>query len=234
VFYVLRFLLGVAEAGFFPGIILYLTYWFRRSGAARMNALFMIGIPVAGVVGGPLSGWILTFHRTATTGWPGWQWLFLVEGVPSVVLGVCHAVLPARRHPRRFRWLERTTRNGCWKRISPENAGKAGSRAGAVSSATARVWLMALIYFCCVMGLYGVSFWLPTLIKNGRGQGCAGHRPADRHSLRLRRGRDAGRREKRDRTRERRWHFTVASALGGLGLVLATIYGNTVIWPWPR
>jgi MFS family permease len=87
VFYVLRFFLGVAEAGFFPGIVLYLTYWFPAQRRSRMNALFMIGIPVAGVVGGPLSGWILN-SMNGLNGLPGWQWLFLVEAVPSLVLGV--------------------------------------------------------------------------------------------------------------------------------------------------
>ncbi|MCP3719232.1 MFS transporter [Paraburkholderia sp. CNPSo 3281] len=86
-FYFVRFLLGVAEAGFFPGIVLYLTYWFPAARRSRMNALFMIGIPIAGVLGGPFSGWILSAF-TGTNGWTGWQWLFLIEALPSLVLGV--------------------------------------------------------------------------------------------------------------------------------------------------
>jgi MFS family permease len=84
-FYVLRFLLGVAEAGFFPGIILYLTYWYPAQRRARMVALFMSGVAVAGVVGGPLSGWIMKAFA-GLNGWSGWQWLFLLEGLPSVLL----------------------------------------------------------------------------------------------------------------------------------------------------
>ena len=93
-FYALRFLLGVAEAGFFPGIVLYLTYWYPSARRGRMNALFMIGIPVAGVLGGPLSGWIMQAFN-GMQGLSNWQWLFLLEALPSLVLGIVTAfVLP--------------------------------------------------------------------------------------------------------------------------------------------
>src|SRR5687768_8253263 len=86
-FYFLRFLLGVAEAGFYPGIILYLTYRYPSERRARVTALFMIAIPISGILGGPLSGWIMSsFHDTA--GWRGWQWMFLIEAIPSVVMGI--------------------------------------------------------------------------------------------------------------------------------------------------
>ncbi|HEV8303822.1 MAG TPA: MFS transporter, partial [Gemmatimonadales bacterium] len=87
VFYILRFLLGVAEAGFFPGIILYLTYWYPAPRRAGIIALFMTAIPISGVVGGPLSGWILN-TMTGVQGLAGWQWLFLIEALPSLALGV--------------------------------------------------------------------------------------------------------------------------------------------------
>ena len=95
-FYVVRFLLGVAEAGFFPGIILYLTYWFPAAERARAVALFMTAIAIAGVIGGPLSGGMLT-GSTASAGCAGWQWLFLIEGMPSVLLGVVVLFFLARR-----------------------------------------------------------------------------------------------------------------------------------------
>src|SRR5688500_15613702 len=86
-FYILRFFLGVAEAGFFPGIILYLTYWFPTARRARVVALFMTAIALSGVIGGPISGWIMQAFA-GLNGWAGWQWLFLLEGIPSVVVGV--------------------------------------------------------------------------------------------------------------------------------------------------
>ena len=225
-FYVLRFFLGVAEAGFFPGIVLYLTYWFPAQRRSRMNALFMIGIPIAGVVGGPLSGWILNsmngFH-----GMPGWQWMFLIEALPSLVLGIMTLFyLPNKI--RDASWLSNDEKLLLEENIAKENTGKADHALSGVFG-NPRVWLMAAIYFCCMMGLYGVSFYLPTLIK------AAGVKDALDVGLltaipygfaviaMLAIAKSA------DRTRERRWHFTIASALGGLGLLLATIYGDNVM-----
>lgn len=225
-FYVLRFFLGVAEAGFFPGIVLYLTYWFPARRRSRMNALFMIGIPVAGVVGGPLSGWILN-SMNGLNGLPGWQWLFLVEAVPSLVLGVV-TLFYLPDSIRAASWLTNDEKRLLEENIAQENAGKADHALSGVFG-NPRVWLMAAIYFCCMMGLYGVGFYLPTLIK------AAGVKDALNVGLltaipygcavvaMLAVAKSA------DRTRERRWHFTVASALGGLGLLLATIYGNNVM-----
>jgi D-galactonate transporter len=225
-FYVLRFFLGVAEAGFFPGIVLYLTYWFPAKRRSRMNALFMIGIPIAGVVGGPLSGWILNalhgFH-----GMSGWQWLFLVEAVPSLVLGVV-TIFYLPNSIRAASWLSNEEKQLLEENIATENTGKVDHALSGVFG-NPRVWLMAAIYFCCMMGLYGVGFYLPTLIK------AAGVKDALDVGLltaipygcavvaMLAIAKSA------DRTRERRWHFTVASALGSLGLLLATIYGNNVM-----
>ena len=96
-FYSLRFLLGVAEAGFFPGIILYLTYWYPAERRVRMIALFMTAVPIAGVVGSPLSGWIMESFA-GVLGWAGWQWLFLLEAVPAIVMGVGGRGLSRQRH----------------------------------------------------------------------------------------------------------------------------------------
>ena len=96
-FYSLRFLLGVAEAGFFPGIILYLTYWYPSERRVRMIALFMTAVPIAGVIGSPLSGWIMESFA-GVLGWAGWQWLFLIEAVPAIVMGVAGLDLSRQRH----------------------------------------------------------------------------------------------------------------------------------------
>jgi D-galactonate transporter len=225
-FYVIRFLLGVAEAGFFPGIVLYLTYWFPAQRRSRMNALFMIGIPIAGVLGGPLSGWIMnTFN--GTHGWSGWQWLFLLEAIPSLVLGIV-TLFYLPNTIRASKWLSEEEKVMLEENIAKDGGGKAEhSLAGVFRNG--KVWLMAAIYFCCMMGLYGVSFYLPTLVK------AAGVKdPLDVGLLTaipygcavvamLLIAKSA------DRTRERRWHFAIASALGGLGMLLSTIYGDNVV-----
>ena len=224
-FYVLRFLLGVAEAGFFPGIVLYLTYWFPAQRRSRMNALFMIGIPIAGVIGGPLSGWILNAFNGAH-GLAGWQWLFAIEAVPSLILGV-FTLFYLPNSISGASWLSADEKQLLQENIASESGGKNDHALSGVFG-NPRVWLMAAIYFCCMMGLYGVSFYLPTLIKAAGVKdaldvgmltaipyGCA-------VVAMLFNARSA------DRTGERRWHFSVASALGGLGLMLATIYGDNV------
>jgi D-galactonate transporter len=225
VFYVLRFFLGVAEAGFFPGIVLYLTYWFPAQRRSRMNALFMIGIPFAGVVGGPLSGWILNAMQGAH-GMAGWQWLFLIEAVPSLVLGVV-TIFYLPDSIRAASWLSNEEKQLLEENIAKENTGKVDHALSGVFG-NPRVWLMAAIYFCCMMGLYGISFYLPTLIKaagvkDAMDVGLLTAIPYGCAVIAM-----LGIAKSADRTRERRWHFTVASALGGLGLLLATIYGDNV------
>jgi D-galactonate transporter len=225
-FYVIRFFLGVAEAGFFPGIVLYLTYWFPAARRSRMNALFMIGIPIAGVLGGPLSGWIMNSFN-GTHGWAGWQWLFLLEALPSLVLGVI-TLFYLPNSIRGSNWLSEDEKLMLEENIAKDGGGKGDHSLSSVFR-NGKVWLMAGIYFCCMMGLYGVSFYLPTLVK------AAGVKdPLDVGLLTaipyscavvamLLIAKSA------DRTRERRWHFAIASALGGLGMLLSTIYGDNVV-----
>lgn len=225
-FYVIRFLLGVAEAGFFPGIVLYLTYWFPAQRRSRMNALFMIGIPIAGVLGGPLSGWIMN-SLNGQHGWSGWQWLFLLEAIPSLILGVV-TLFYLPNSIRASTWLSEDEKLMLEENIAKDRGGKVDHSLKSVFG-NAKVWLMAAIYFCCMMGLYGVSFYLPTLVK------AAGVKdPLDVGMLTaipyscavvamLLNARSA------DRTGERRWHFAIASALGGLGMLLSTMYGSNVV-----
>jgi D-galactonate transporter len=161
-FYIVRFLLGVAEAGFFPGIILYLTYWFPAARRGRATSLFLTAVAVAGIIGGPTSGWIL-HNMGGVNGWQGWQWLFLFEALPSLVLGVL-AWFYLEDRVKNAQWLTLEERELIARDIAAEESGKAdGSLASVLSNA--KVWLLAFIYFAIVSGLYGVSFWLPSIIK---------------------------------------------------------------------
>ncbi|HAT32584.1 MAG TPA: MFS transporter [Janthinobacterium sp.] len=226
-FYTLRFLLGVAEAGFFPGIILYLTYWYPARRRARIVALFMSGVAVAGIVGGPLSGWIMKAWA-GQAGLAGWQWLFLLEGLPSILVGVW-TLFYLDDGIRAAAWLSEDEKLLLESGVLAEAQGKAALSLGQVFR-SARVWLLALVYFCFVMGLYGVSFWLPQLIKNTGVKdvfdiGLLTAIPYTvaaiamvllaRHS---------------DRSGERRWHAAWAAFAGGAGLIVSTVFaGDTVI-----
>jgi D-galactonate transporter len=161
-FYIVRFLLGVAEAGFFPGIILYLTYWFPAARRGRATSLFLTAVAVAGIVGGPASGWILRF-MSGVNGWQGWQWLFLFEALPSLVLGVL-AWFFLEDRVKNAQWLTPDERALIARDIAAEEARKDDGNLASVLG-NGKVWLLALVYFGIVSGLYGVSFWLPTIIK---------------------------------------------------------------------
>jgi ACS family tartrate transporter-like MFS transporter len=169
-FYIMRFTLGVAEAGFFPGMILYLTYWFPASERAKATAQFMTATAIAGVVGGPLSGSLLTLD--GYLGLAGWQWLFLVEGIPSVLLGfVVLAYLTDR--PEQAHWLSDVEREWLVARMQEDRAARAAGVGGDHTQhaflpalASPQVWMFALIYFTIVVGFYGIGFWLPQILKN--------------------------------------------------------------------
>ena len=161
-FYIVRFLLGVAEAGFFPGIILYLTYWFPAARRGRATSMFLAAIAVAGLIGNPISGWIL-HSMSGTAGLQGWQWLFILEAVPSLVLGVL-AWFWLEDRVKNAQWLTPQERDLIARDIAAEESHKADGSLGRVLS-DGRIWLCAFIYFAIVSGLYGVTFWLPTIIK---------------------------------------------------------------------
>ncbi len=163
-FYAMRFLLGVAEAGFFPGIILYLTYWFPARERARIVALFMAGVPLATMVGGPISGALIELH--GLFGLKGWQWLFIVEGVPAVVLGAVTLRFLDDK-PEQASWLSTEERQALAHTLYAE-AGKAREVGYAhlrQALTRPRVLTLGLLYFCIVMGLYGISFWMPQVIQ---------------------------------------------------------------------
>ncbi|MEO8163810.1 MAG: MFS transporter [Betaproteobacteria bacterium] len=165
-FYFLRFLLGVAEAGFFPGIILYLTFWFPGPRRAKMVALFMTAIAISNVVGSPISGGIMQY-MDGIHGWRGWQWLFLLEGLPSVLVGILVFVfLP--NGPRNAKWLTVQEQDMVIQRIKEEEDSKfeLGKKHHFLDAfKDYRVWALAVVYFCGVVCFYAVNFWMPTIIQ---------------------------------------------------------------------
>jgi ACS family tartrate transporter-like MFS transporter len=217
-FYVLRLLLGIAEAGFFPGMILYLTYWFPAAERARAIARFMTATAIAGVVGGPVSGLLLGLDGVA--GLQGWQWLFLLEGAPAVVLGVVVLVhLPDG--PADATFLTPDERAGLAARLAAEGRPADGHTTLRAALGSGRVWLLGLLYFLLVNGFYGVSLWLPQIVQGLSGAGdlvvgvvsavpylvaAVGMVLVAAHS---------------DRTGERRWHVAIPAAAGAVGLVAA-------------
>ncbi len=224
VFYLIRFLLGAAEAGFFPGIILYLTYWFPAQRRGRIVALFMTAIAMSGVVGGPLSGWIMTAFA-GVNGWAGWQWLFLLEGLPAVFIGI--AVLYYLDDSiDAARWLSSSEKALLKAAIAKDESGKAHMSV-AQTLRDPRVLLLAALYFCLIMGLYGVSFWLPQLIKGLGVKGLMeiGLLSAIPYGVAAVAMVAVGRSS--DVNTERRWHLVLPALAAALGLVLSGVYGGT-------
>ena len=222
-FYILRFMLGIAEAGFFPGIILYLTYWYPSERRGRMTALFMTGIAGAGVIGGPLSGAIMKYFDGINQ-WSGWQWMFLLEGLPAVVLGVIVIVMLEDRIAN-AKWLSRAERDLLIRNIAADGEHKQEESVLKVM-ASGRVWLCAAIYFSYVMGLYGVSFFLPTIIKamgylDPLDVGLISVIPYSVSVVVMLMVAKSA-----DRSRERRWHVAIPGLIGALGLVLSVIYAK--------
>ena len=169
-FYALRFLLGLAEAGFFPGMILYLTYWFPRKYLARNVALFMTATALAGVVGGPVSGVLLEMNGLG--GLSGWQWLFVLEGLPAVFLGIAvFFYLPEK--PQNASWLPEDEKSWLIQRLADEHREKAREPEQKLWPAmkSGRVWALCLIYFTLVVGMYGIAMWLPMMLKSATGFG---------------------------------------------------------------
>ncbi len=218
-FYALRFLLGLAEAGFFPGIIYYLTRWFPARERARAIAAFMTATLIAGVVGGPISGAVLSLDGAG--GLAGWQWLFLLEGLPSVVLGLVVLKVLAE-NPEEAPWLteeERAALMACLR----QDAGPHRHESTKAALTGGRTWLLAVVYFTIPVALYAISFFLPQMLKTASGSsdftvgllssvpyavGAVAMVIVGRHS---------------DRTGERRWHVLVPALICAAGLALAGV-----------
>ena len=159
--YIVRFLLGIAEAGFFPGMILYLTYWFRQREQAQAVALFMAALPVSNVIGAPVSGWIL--DHVHWLGVSSWRWLLVLEAIPAMVLGVATWFLLPNR-PEEAGFLQRDEKDWLRNELAREADQRPPISAGR-ALASGRVWHLAAIYFALVVGLYVMSFWLPQVVK---------------------------------------------------------------------
>ena len=226
-FYVLRFLLGVAEAGFFPGIILYVSYWFPSSRRGEIIALFMVAIPLAGILGGPLSGLIMQ-GMDGTAGWRGWRWMFLIEAIPAVVLGcLVPRMLPSR--PAEADWLDSSERAQIEQDLAddePEGVRHHASIRDIFGDP--QIMRLALIYFGCIMGQYGFTFWLPTMIDDISGGsplvvGLFSVLPyACAAVTMLLVGRSS------DRTGERRWHLILPLLVGAGALIFTPMAQNPV------
>lgn len=163
-FFILRFLLGVAEAGFFPGMILYLTYWFPAARRGTVTGLFMVAIPLSTALGAPLGGLLLKLDGVA--GLSGWRWLFIAEGLPSVLLGFLLLwFLPDR--PAKAKWLTGDEREWIDSTLAAENAATAARNPLSVRQAIThpRVIGLGFVYFALAFGLYGLGFWMPTILK---------------------------------------------------------------------
>ena len=224
-FYTMRFLLGVAEAGFFPGIILYLTYWFPRAERGRRIAAFMTAVAVAGIIGGPLSGWIMG-RLDGAAGWAGWQWLLLLEGLPSVVVGIV-VLLYLDNGPATARWLSEPERALVLGRLEEDERAKiadgAARRTIFEAFADPRIWVLCLAYFGLALGIYGISFWLPQIIKDTVTKdpvriGLISAIPWLVGGIAMTwNGRHA------DQTGERRWHTAGPAFIGGLALGVSAL-----------
>lgn len=229
-FYALRFILGVAEAGFFPGIILYLTYWYPAARRARAVALFMTAVAAANVIGAPVSGAIMQYLDGAA-GWAGWRWLFVLEALPSLVLGV--VVLRALPDgPQDAAWLTPAERAAIADAVAADwHAAPAAPHRVRDALGDGRVWALAFVYLSSALALYAVNFWMPTLVQElgiGRTEyltvgllsmipwGVAGLAMVafGAHS---------------DRTGERRLHVAAALACTAAGLAALAVVGHAFV-----
>jgi ACS family tartrate transporter-like MFS transporter len=222
-FYALRFLLGVAEAGFFPGIILYLTYWFPARERARIVSLFMAAVPLATVIGGPVSGALLEMH--GLLGLAGWHWLFIIEGLPAIVLGVIVLFFLDDR-PGDARWLTPAERKALSATLAAEAEATRDVGYAELGQALTRprVLVLGLIYFCIVTGLYGIGFWMPQVIQTfGLDPLRIGFLTAIPYLVAACGMVLWGTRS--DRTGERIWHIALPLLLGGAAFAWSAVSG---------
>jgi MFS transporter, ACS family, tartrate transporter len=228
-FYVMRFLLGAAEAGFFPGVLLYFTYWYPTRERAKIIALFAIGGVAAGVIGSPISGAILQ-RMDAVAGLHGWQWLFLIEALPAILLGLVVLVyLP--NGPKSSKWLDEREKNWITDRVAADAmaAQAAGSHSLREVFRSGRIWLFCLIYFSMNVGAYGFEMWAPTIIKklSGGSDQLVGFINAIPYFVAGVMMYIIGRNS--DRTGERRFHIAASALSAAIGFAIAAKAGNPFI-----
>jgi ACS family tartrate transporter-like MFS transporter len=225
-FYGMRFLLGAAEAGFFPGMILYMKRWFPANARARAVAWFMTANPIAGIVGSPVSGALLGLSGK---GLSGWQWMFLMEGTPAILLGVT-VYWALSDNPREARWLKGEERAWLLARLAFEQQAEAVLQKGSFWDVliSPRIWMLSLVYFGVSTTMYGVTLWLPSVIRSLSGfsyflTGLVSSLPFLVTAIVMVL---VGMRS--DRTGERRWHTALPAFLGAAALVAAG-YGRSTL-----
>ena len=225
-FYGMRFLLGAAEAGFFPGMILYMKRWFPANARARAVAWFMTANPIAGIVGSPVSGALLGLSGK---GLSGWQWMFLMEGTPAILLGVI-VYWALSDNPREARWLKGEERAWLLARLALEQQAEAVLQKGSFWDVliSPRIWMLSLVYFGVSTTMYGVTLWLPSVIRSLSGlsyflTGLVSSLPFLVTAIVMVL---VGMRS--DRTGERRWHTALPAFLGAAALVAAG-YGRSTL-----
>jgi len=231
-FYVLRFFTGVAEAGFFPGMVLYFTKWFPAHKRGQVMALFMSAIPVSGLIGGPLSGWMLSHFSAGQGGMDGWQWLFLLQGIPTVLLGVA-VLFYLNDSLAQAPWLTNEEKTAMQTALDEDEAQRSsGTHAVHSFGAVLRdwhVWMLGFIYFSIQMGVYAINFWLPSIIKSLGFESATtvGWLSAIPYLFAgvfmVLVGRSA------DRRRERRWHLSAPLLMALAGLLLAANFSDNVV-----
>ncbi|GAC1334864.1 MAG: MFS transporter [Collimonas sp.] len=226
-FYIIRFFLGVFEAGFFPGVVLYLTYWFPAARRARVNGLFMTSFAIAGVVGGPIAGFIMS-RMDGVGHYANWQWLFLLEGMPSVLAGIL-VLLYLPEKPFNAKWLSQTEQQAVSRALAAENNDhKHASLRDACRNY--RVWICAAVYFCVVSGNATIAFWSPSIIKEigvvGNLQiGLISAIPFLAGTIAM-----IWNGIHSDRSGERRLHCALATLVASIGLILTGFFiGNAVL-----
>ncbi len=218
-FYIIRFLLGAAEAGFFPGLIVYLSHWFRNQDRAKAVAMLMTAVSVSNIVGSPLSGLLLKINWL---GMPGWRWMFILEGIPAVIFGVV-TLFYLTDWPHQAKWLPEDEKQWLIKTLEEENKKKQVKHGMTILEAFRHreVILLTLAYFFMVTAVYGLNFWIPSIVKSLSGLStfkvslisalpyCVGFVSIlvmGWHS---------------DKTQERRWHTALAMMTASLGLLLS-------------
>lgn len=225
-FYIARFLLGFAEAGFFPGIIVYLSHWFRYQDRAKAVAMFMTALPFANIFGSPISGLILGVNWL---GLAGWRWVFILEGIPAVIFGIV-TIYYLTDKPKDADWLETDEKEWITNELEREKAAKKAVKHYTIAEAfkNRNVIILALSYFCAVVCVYGFTFWLPTILKGLSGFSnlqvsliaalpyCAGL------VAMLLMGWSS------DRRNERRWHTAISLLAVCLGLFLSSLFLENV------
>jgi len=226
-FYVMRFLLGAAEAGFFPGIILYMKHWFPASARARAVAWFMTANPIAGVVGSPISGALLGIHAARMA---GWQWMFVLEGMPAIVLGAT-VFSTLADSPNEAKWLESHEKAWLLEKLEGERSAEARVDRASFWKAlvSLRIWALSAVYFAVSTTMYGLTLWLPSVIRDLSGLSIFWTSVVavipfvvttitmvlvGMHS---------------DRTGERRWHVAISAFVGAAALVAAAYGSSTAL-----